>query len=87
MDGWGKVENYVPGKLKELGLSYEICAKINPKLIYASITGLNIVSYGHVMYLMAYRTRLRSNGSLLISTWLRRDDRSLSCIRTVQTVH
>lgn len=33
------VENYVPGKLEELGLSYEVCEKLNPKLIYASITG------------------------------------------------
>ncbi|KAK4706141.1 succinate---hydroxymethylglutarate CoA-transferase, partial [Phenoliferia sp. Uapishka_3] len=33
------IENYVPGKLNELGLSYEACKAINPKLIYASITG------------------------------------------------
>jgi hypothetical protein len=29
----------VPGKLKELGLDYATCKAINPKLIYASITG------------------------------------------------
>ena len=33
------VENYLPGKLAEMQLGYEDCAKINPKLIYASITG------------------------------------------------
>ncbi|KAM0755366.1 CAIB/BAIF family enzyme [Meredithblackwellia eburnea MCA 4105] len=33
------LENYVPGKLEELGLSYEACKAINPRLIYASITG------------------------------------------------
>ncbi|KAI9292059.1 CoA-transferase family III [Neoconidiobolus thromboides FSU 785] len=33
------VENYLPGKLDELGLSYKILNEINPKLIYASITG------------------------------------------------
>ncbi|KDE06820.1 hypothetical protein MVLG_02856 [Microbotryum lychnidis-dioicae p1A1 Lamole] len=33
------VENYVPGKLAELGLSYETCKRLNPKLIYASISG------------------------------------------------
>ncbi|KAL8287341.1 hypothetical protein RQP46_003793 [Phenoliferia psychrophenolica] len=33
------IENYVPGKLEELGLSYEACKAINPRLIYASITG------------------------------------------------
>lgn len=33
------VENYVTGKLAKMGLGYEDCKKINPKLIYASITG------------------------------------------------
>ncbi|WWC89972.1 uncharacterized protein L201_004901 [Kwoniella dendrophila CBS 6074] len=33
------VENYVPGKLKQFGLSYEQVQIINPKLIYCSITG------------------------------------------------
>lgn len=36
------VENYLPGKLKELGLGYEKIKELNPKMIYASITG-----YGH----------------------------------------
>ncbi|KAK4049854.1 hypothetical protein OIV83_003910 [Microbotryomycetes sp. JL201] len=33
------VENYVPGKLAQLGIGYEDCQKINPRLIYASISG------------------------------------------------
>ncbi|BGP56865.1 hypothetical protein JCM8202v2_004498 [Rhodotorula sphaerocarpa] len=33
------VENYVPGKLGEMGFSFEECKKINPRLIYASISG------------------------------------------------
>ncbi|KAK9695812.1 hypothetical protein K7432_012788 [Basidiobolus ranarum] len=33
------VENYVPGTLDRLGLGYEELSKLNPKLIYASITG------------------------------------------------
>lgn len=33
------VENYLPGKLAQLGLGYEELKKINPKLIYASISG------------------------------------------------
>ncbi|GAA5877236.1 hypothetical protein JCM8547_006305 [Rhodosporidiobolus lusitaniae] len=33
------VENYVPGKLAEMGFGYEDCKEINPKLIYASISG------------------------------------------------
>ena len=33
------VENFVPGKLAEVGLGWEDCKKINDRLIYASITG------------------------------------------------
>ncbi|KAK0525098.1 hypothetical protein OC834_005285 [Tilletia horrida] len=33
------VENYLPGKLKSFGLDYESCQKLNPGIIYASITG------------------------------------------------
>lgn len=33
------VENYLPGSLKKYGMDYESLQKINPGLIYASITG------------------------------------------------
>ncbi|CAD6909008.1 unnamed protein product [Tilletia laevis] len=33
------VENYLPGKLKSYGLDYDSCNKLNPGLVYASITG------------------------------------------------
>ncbi|KAJ1667994.1 hypothetical protein IW140_002427 [Coemansia sp. RSA 1813] len=33
------VENFVPGKLAEYGLGYNDLAKVNPRLIYASISG------------------------------------------------
>lgn len=33
------VENYIPGSLKKYQMGYETLSKINPKLIYASITG------------------------------------------------
>jgi succinate---hydroxymethylglutarate CoA-transferase len=33
------VENYLPGALKKYGMDYESLAKVNPALIYASITG------------------------------------------------
>ncbi|KAH8808116.1 CoA-transferase family III domain-containing protein [Xylogone sp. PMI_703] len=33
------VENYLPGSLKKYGMDYETIHEINPRLIYASITG------------------------------------------------
>ena len=33
------VENYLPGMLDSLGLSYETLSALNPRLIYASLTG------------------------------------------------
>ena len=33
------VENYIPEGLKKYGLDYESLSKVNPSLIYASITG------------------------------------------------
>ncbi|KAF7297766.1 CaiB/baiF CoA-transferase family protein C7orf10 [Mycena kentingensis (nom. inval.)] len=33
------VENFISGKLATMGLGWEDCKKINPRLIYASITG------------------------------------------------
>ncbi|KAG0649928.1 Succinate-hydroxymethylglutarate -transferase [Hyphodiscus hymeniophilus] len=33
------VENYLPGTMKRYGMDYETLSKLNPKLIYASITG------------------------------------------------
>ena len=34
-----EIENYVPGKLDEMRLGYKDCQDLNPRLIYASITG------------------------------------------------
>lgn len=33
------VENFLPGKLDELGLGYQQLKEVNPRLIYASLTG------------------------------------------------
>lgn len=33
------VENFVPGKMAQFGLDYSVLSKINPRLIYASISG------------------------------------------------
>jgi len=37
------VENYLPGKLTEYGLGYEELRKLNPSLIYTSITGKHVL--------------------------------------------
>ena len=39
--GWADVliENFRPGTMERLGLGYERCAEINPRLIFASVTG------------------------------------------------
>ncbi len=34
-----RVDNYLPGKLDELGIGYSVLSKINPKIIHASISG------------------------------------------------
>lgn len=39
------MENFVTGKLAKMGLGWEDCKKINPRLIYTSITGMPIVSF------------------------------------------
>src|SRR5947209_19051690 len=33
------VENFIPGKLASIGLGWEDCQQVNPRLIYASVTG------------------------------------------------
>ena len=33
------IENFLPGKLDEIGMGYEQLNALNPKLIYASISG------------------------------------------------
>ncbi len=33
------VENFLPGKLEQMGLGYEQLSRVNPQLIYCSISG------------------------------------------------
>jgi succinate--hydroxymethylglutarate CoA-transferase len=35
------VENFISGKLATMGLGWDDCSRINPRLIYASITGVS----------------------------------------------
>lgn len=39
------IENYLPGKLDEIGLGYEELHKLNPRLIYVTITGYSMIYY------------------------------------------
>jgi succinate--hydroxymethylglutarate CoA-transferase len=34
-----RVENFIPGKMDEFGLGFDKLSKLNPRLIYASISG------------------------------------------------
>src|SRR5215218_6517078 len=50
------VENYRPGAMKALGLGYEDLSKLNPKLVYASMTAFgqdgprgNMTAYDHAI--------------------------------------
>ncbi|PWA01802.1 hypothetical protein BB558_002093 [Smittium angustum] len=57
------IENYVPGKLAEMGLGYEDLKKVNDKLIYASVTGYDITTglYAHGSIIASLLKRLGSN--------------------------
>lgn len=33
------IENFIPGKMEEMGLGYKELSKLNPRLVYASISG------------------------------------------------
>jgi hypothetical protein len=34
-----RINNFIPGKMEELGIGYDVASKINPSLIFASISG------------------------------------------------
>lgn len=60
------VENFISGKLASMGLGWEECHKINPRLIYASITGPFILTISAAPFLnerqdMASRSIRRDN--------------------------
>ncbi|PWN51670.1 CoA-transferase family III [Violaceomyces palustris] len=54
------VENYLPGKLASMGMGYEDCKRINPSIIYASITG-----YGQNLNVAGYDVIIAADAGLL----------------------
>ena len=63
------VENFVSGKLATMGLGWEDCRKINPRLIYASITGASFLYLGRIYDLDA-AFRLWADWPLQGSSWI-----------------
>jgi succinate--hydroxymethylglutarate CoA-transferase len=45
------LENYLPGKLNDIGLGYDDFKKINPSIIYCSITGFGSKGSLNLSYL------------------------------------
>lgn len=45
------VENFIPGKLEEMGLGYKDLIDLNPRLVYVSISGYG--SVGPLRYVYA----------------------------------
>lgn len=45
------VENFIPGKLASMGLGWEDCHKLNPKLVYASISGIPFKTYPYIIFI------------------------------------
>ena len=57
------VENYIPNKLAELGLSYEDLSALNPRLVYCSITGFGTT--GPYAARAAYDVAISAMGGLM----------------------
>lgn len=38
-----RVDNFIPGKMEELGFGYAALQKLNPRLIHASVSGMHII--------------------------------------------
>jgi CoA:oxalate CoA-transferase len=60
------VENYRPGVMKRLGLSYEVLSEINPRLIYAACSGFG--QTGPYAELPAYDIVIQAYGGLMSMT-------------------
>jgi succinate--hydroxymethylglutarate CoA-transferase len=60
------VENFVPGKLDELGLGYDALSQLNPKLVYCSISGFG--NSGPEMHRPGYDVMVAAFGGLMSIT-------------------
>lgn len=69
------VENFRPGVMERLGLSYESLAEINPRLVYAAIRGFGDPRTGESPYATwpAYDVVAQAMGGLISVTGLDRD--------------
>lgn len=38
-DAFNSVDNFIPGKMSELGIGYDQLQKVNPRIIHASVSG------------------------------------------------
>ena len=66
------VENYSPGTMKDLGLDYETLKKLNPKLVYASISGYG--QYGPKADLPSYDVCIQAMCGLMSMNGYRGQD-------------
>ena len=62
------VENFKPGTMEKLGLSYDMLKKVNPRIIYASISGFG--QYGPYRDRLAYDLIAQAMGGIMsITGW------------------
>jgi len=62
------VENFKPGTMEKLGLSYDVLKKVNPRIIYASISGFG--QYGPYRDRLAYDLIAQAMGGIMsITGW------------------
>ena len=60
------VENYRPGVMDRLGLGYDVLKEVNPRIIYAAVSGFG--SYGRCAYRPGYDIIAQSYGGLMSIT-------------------